>query len=94
MFELHITPTPEFLEDFKDIAKRLKLKLISHDNYDISGNKLYNEVMIAEKCRNLNDLNSKIELMLRTAKHHNLLRIKAESEITDDFNKNTILASK
>lgn len=84
-YELHITPQPGFLEDFIDIATRLKLKLISHDNYDIGGNLLYNETMIAEKCKNLTELNNKIELMLRTAKHHNLLRIKAESMINDDF---------
>ncbi len=36
MFELHITPEPDFREDFIDIAKRLKLKLISHDNLTIT----------------------------------------------------------
>ena len=49
MFELHITPKPDFLEDFIDIATRLKLKLISHDNLTIDGEFLYNETMIAEK---------------------------------------------
>ena len=85
MFELHITPKPEFLEDFIDIAKRLKLKLITHNNLTINGDFLYNETMIAEKCKDLNELNSKIELMQRTAKNHNLLRIKVESVVNDDF---------
>ena len=85
MFELHITPEPDFLEDFIDIAKRLKLKLISHDNLTIDGDFLYNETMIAEKCKDLTELNSKIELMQRTAKNHNLLRIKVESVVNDDF---------
>lgn len=85
MFELHITPTPEFVDDFIDIAQRLKLKLISHDNLTIDGKYLYSEIMIAEKCKDLNELNSKIELMIRTAKQHNLLRIKVESIINEDF---------
>ena len=85
MFELHITPEPDFLEDFIDIAKRLKLKLISHDNLTIDGKFLYNETMIAEKCKDLTELNSKIELIQRTAKNHNLLRIKVESVVNDDF---------
>jgi hypothetical protein len=85
MFELHITPNPDFLEDFIDIAQRLKLKLISHWNLDINGNIIYLETMIAEKCKDLNELNSKIELMIRTAKQHNLLRIKVESMIKEDF---------
>jgi hypothetical protein len=41
--------------------------------------------MIAEKCKDLRELNSKIELMQRTAKNHNLLRIKVESTINDDL---------
>lgn len=85
MFELHITPNPDFLEDFIDIAQRLKLKLISHDNLTIDGKFLYNETMIAEKCKDLTELNSKIELILRTARHHNLARIKVESVVNDDF---------
>ena len=85
MFELHITPEPDFLEDFIDIATRLKLKLISHDNLTITGDFIYNETMIAEKCKDLTELNSKIELIQRTAKNHNLLRIKVESVVNDDF---------
>lgn len=85
MYELHITPKPEFKDDFIDIAQRYKLKLISHDNLDINGNFLYSETMIAEKCKNLSELNNKIELLLRVAKQHNLLRIKVESEISSDF---------
>lgn len=85
MFELHVTPKPDFLEDFIDIATRLKLKLISHNNLTIDGKFLYNETMIAEKCKDLTELNSKIELMQRTAKNHNLLRIKVESIVNDDF---------
>ena len=85
MFELHVTPKPDFLEDFIDIATRLKLKLISHDNLTIDGKFLYNETMIAEKYKDLTELNSKIELLQRTAKNHNILRIKVESVINDDF---------
>ena len=85
MFELHVTPKPDFLEDFIDIATRLKLKLISHDNLTITGDFIYNETMIAEKCKDLTELNSKIELIQRTAKNHNLLRIKVESVVNDDF---------
>lgn len=85
MFELHITPKPEFVADFIDIAQRLKLKLISHWNLDINGNRIYLETMIAEKCKDLHELNYKIELMIRTAKQHNLLRIKVESIIKEDF---------
>ena len=85
MFELHITPKPDFLEDFIDIAQRLKLKLISHDNLTIDGEFLYNETMIAEKCKDLTELNNKIELILRTARHHNLARIKVGSVVNDDF---------
>ena len=40
MFELHITPKPEFLEDFIDIATRLKLKLITHNNYSIKNKRI------------------------------------------------------
>ena len=85
MFELHITPNPDFVHDFIDIAQRLKLKLISHWNLDINGNRLYCETMIAEKCRDISELNYKIELIQRTAKQHNLLRIKVESTINEDF---------
>ena len=85
MFELHITPKPEFLDAFVDIAQRLKLKLISHDNLTIDGEFLYNETMIAEKCNDIHELNYKIELMIRTARQHNLLRIKVESMLNDDF---------
>lgn len=85
MFELHITPNKDFVEDFIDIATRYKLKLISHDNLDINGNFLYSETMIAEKCKDISELNRKIELLMSVAKQHNLLRVKIESEITDDF---------
>ena len=88
MFELHITPNPDFLDAFEDIAQRLKLKLIKHWNLDINGNPLYLETMIAEKCKDLHELNYKIELMIRTAKQHNLLRIKVESIIKEDFSVN------
>lgn len=85
MYELHITPKPEFVHDFVDICTRLKLKLITHFNYDKNIDYLYAETMLAEKCETLSELNYKIELMLRTAKQHNLLRIKVESKISDDF---------
>lgn len=85
MFELHITPKPDFLEDFIDIAQRLKLKLISHNNLTIDGKFLYNETMIAEKCKDLHELNYKLDLLFRTARQHNLLRVKVESMINDDF---------
>lgn len=85
MFELHITPKPEFLDAFIDIAKRLKLKLISHNNLTINGGFLYNETMIAEKCKDVSELNYKIDLLFRTAKQHNFLRVKVESMINDNF---------
>lgn len=85
MFELHITPKPEFLDAFIDIAKRLKLKLISHNNLTINGGFLYNETMIAEKCKDVSELNYKLDLLFRTAKQHNFLRVKVESMINDDF---------
>ena len=86
MYELHITPNIDFKEDFIDIAQRYKLKLISHDNLDINGNFLYSETMIAEKCKDLSELNRKIELLYSVARQHNLLRTKIESEINDVFN--------
>ena len=86
MYELHITPNEDFKEDFIDIAQRYKLKLISHDNLDINGNFLYSETMIAEKCKDLQELNKKIELLYSVARQHNLLRTKIESEIADNFN--------
>lgn len=85
MYELRITPKPEFKEIFIDIAKRYKLKIISHDNLDINGEFLYSETMLAEKCKDLHELNSKIELINSVAKQHNLLRIKTESEVSPDF---------
>lgn len=85
MFELHITGKPEFTSSFIDIAQRYKLKLISHDNLDINGNFLYSETMIAEKCKDLSELNNKIELLFRVAKQHNLMRVKIESKVSDDF---------
>ena len=68
MFELHVTPNADFLDDFIDIAKRLKLKLISHNNLTINGGFLYNETMIAEKCKDISELNYKLDLLFRTAK--------------------------
>ena len=85
MFELHITPKPEFLDAFIDIAKRLKLKLISYNNLTINGGFLYTETMIAEKCKDISELNYKLDLLFRTAKQHNFLRVKVESMINDDF---------
>jgi len=85
MYELHITPTLEFKDDFIDIAKRYKLKLIEHDNLDINGKFLYSETMIAEKCKDISELNKKIELINSVAKQHNLLRTKIESEISENF---------
>lgn len=85
MFELHITPKPDFLDDFVDIAQRFKMKLIKHTNLDINGSPLYLETMIAEKCKDLSELNYKMDLLFRTARQHNLLRVKVETEIKDDF---------
>ena len=85
MYELNITPTPKFKYDFIDIAKRYKLKLIERDNLDINGNFLYSETMIAEKCKDVSELNKKIELINYVAKQHNILRTKIESEIYDKF---------
>lgn len=85
MFELHITPNPDFIHDFIDIAQRLKLKLTSNYKLNIHGNKLYCETTIAEKCKDTSELNYKIELMQRTAKQHNLLRIKVESIVNEDY---------
>ncbi len=88
MYELHITPKQDFVEDFLDIAQRFKFKIIRHWNYDRNFKPLYLEMMISEKCKDISELNQKLELMLRTAKHHNLARIKVESKINDDFSFN------
>lgn len=85
MYELHITPKLEFKEDFIDIAQRYKLKLITHDNLNVNGEFLYSETMIAEKCKDISELNKKIELLYSVAKQHNLLRTKIESYVSDNF---------
>lgn len=86
MFELHITPKPKYTNKFVDVCKRLNFKIITHTNYDINGNSLYSETMIAEKCKNLSELNQKIDLLFDNIKQNDICRVKIETIITDNDN--------
>ena len=86
MFKLHITPKPKYTNKFVDVCKRLNFKIITHTNYDINGNILYSETMIAEKCKNLSELNQKIDLLFDNIRQNDICRVKIENIITDNDN--------
>ena len=89
MYKLQITPQPDFTEAFEDIAQRLKLNLVKSYKMDTGGNKLYSECNIVEECKDLHELNYRIELLIRTAKQHNLSRFKISSELNENYTTNT-----
>ena len=85
MFELHITPKKEYIEEFKEVCNNLKVKIIGHYNLDILGNTLYFEEMLGIKCESMVEVNRYINTLKYYFNTDNILRIKIEAKINDDF---------